>query len=91
MAGDATASIAEHPRAADVARLPSYDFLLEDDIDLERHFAPGTARELGASIEGAPLHIALDPDPQSIAQTREVITRLIDPSGDHGRPREEDR
>ena len=58
---------------------------------LERHFAPGTARALDAYIEGAALHIALDPDPQSAAQTREAITRLIGPSDDQGGPREEDR
>jgi DNA-binding transcriptional regulator YbjK len=58
---------------------------------LERHFAPGTARALDAYIEGAALLIALDPDPQSAAQTREAITRLMGPSDDQGGPREEDR
>ncbi len=91
MAGDATAGVAEHPRAADAARLRSYDFVLEDNAALERHFAPGTARALGAYIEGAALHIALVPDPQSAAQTREAITRLIGPSDDQGGPREQDR
>jgi hypothetical protein len=39
MAGDATAGVAEHPRVADAARLPSDDFVLEDDTAVERHFA----------------------------------------------------
>jgi hypothetical protein len=56
MAGDATAGIAEHPRAANAA-----------------------------------FRIALDPDPQTAARTREAITRLIVPSSDQGGPREEDR
>lgn len=58
---------------------------------LERHFAPGTARALDAYLEGAVLHIALDPDPQSAAQTREAITRLFGPSDDQGGPRKQDR
>jgi hypothetical protein len=91
MAGDATAGVAEHLRAADAARLASYDFVLEDDTALERHRAPGTARALDAYIKGAALHIALDPDTQSAVQTREAITRLIGPSDDQGGPREEDR
>jgi hypothetical protein len=91
VASDAPAGIAEHPQAADAARLPAYDFLLEDDTDPDRHFAPGTARARDASIEGSALHITLDPDPQSAAQTHEAITRLIDPPGDQGGSRKDDR
>jgi hypothetical protein len=91
MAGDATARIAEHPRAVHLARVASHDFLLEVDTDSERHCAPGTARARDASIEGAALHIASEPDPHSAAQTREAIAARIDPSGDQGGPRGEDR
>jgi hypothetical protein len=91
MAGNATARIAEHPRAVDLARVFSYDFLLEDDTDPERHCSPSTARARDAPIEDAALHIALELDPQSAAQTREAITPLIDPSGNQLGPREEDR
>jgi hypothetical protein len=95
MAGDGhcggSRGVAEHLRGSNAARLPSYDFVLEDDAALERHFAPGTARAHDAHIEGAALHIALDPDTQSAEQTREAITRLIGPSDDQGGPRKEDR
>ena len=91
MASDATAGIVEHPRAADAARISSYDFLLEDATDPERHFAPGTARALDDYIDGPALHIVSDPDPRSAAQTRGAITGLIDPSGDQVGPREVDR
>jgi DNA-binding transcriptional regulator YbjK len=90
-AGDAPAAIGEHSQATDVARLSSYDVLREDDIDLERHFAPGAARALDAYFKGAALHITLDPDPQSAAQTHEAIIRLIGPPGDQSGPREDDR
>ncbi len=43
---------------------------------LERHFAPDTARALDAYIEGAALHIALDPDPQPRTLTRAAVARL---------------
>ncbi|WP_220269988.1 TetR/AcrR family transcriptional regulator [Marinitenerispora sediminis] len=43
---------------------------------LERHFAPETVRALDAYIEGAALHIALDPDPQPPAATRAAVDRL---------------
>jgi hypothetical protein len=91
MAGDVTAGIGEHPPSADAARLSSYDFLLEDDTDLQRRLVPGTARALDAYIDGPALLIALDPRPQCTAHTREAITRLIDPSVDQVGPREEDR
>jgi hypothetical protein len=58
---------------------------------LPRHFAPDTARALDASIEGAALDIALNPDPQSATQTRDAITRPIAPSDDQGGAREQDR
>jgi DNA-binding transcriptional regulator YbjK len=58
---------------------------------LQRHFAADTARAWDVYIEGAALRIALNPDPQSATQTREAITRLIAPSDDQGRPREQDR
>lgn len=43
---------------------------------LERHFDPETARRLDAHIEGAALHVALDPEPQEPDQTRAALQRL---------------
>lgn len=91
MADDSTVAIAEYPKAANAARLSSYDFLFEDDTDLEPYFAPDTDRELDAYVEGAAFLIALDPDPESAAQTREAITLIIDPSCNQVGPREMNR
>ncbi|MEH3075571.1 MAG: TetR family transcriptional regulator [Quadrisphaera sp.] len=44
---------------------------------LERLFDPTTARRLDAYIEGAALHIALDPDPQSPEQTAADLNLLV--------------
>jgi TetR/AcrR family transcriptional regulator, regulator of biofilm formation and stress response len=43
---------------------------------LQRHFDPITARRLDAYIEGAALHIALDPDPQTTEDTRAALLLL---------------
>ena len=43
---------------------------------LERHFPPDTARAIDAYIEGAALHIALDPNPQSRQLTEAAVTKL---------------
>jgi hypothetical protein len=91
MSGHATAGIAECPRAVDAACLFSLGYFLEYDTDRERHVAPATARARDIYMEGSPLNIAVDHDPQSAAQTREAITRIIDPSCNQVGPREEDR
>ncbi|MGW6538493.1 TetR/AcrR family transcriptional regulator [Streptomyces sp. NPDC055051] len=43
---------------------------------LERHFDPGTARQLDALIEGLTLHRALDPEPHDRELTSEAIRRI---------------
>jgi TetR/AcrR family transcriptional regulator, regulator of biofilm formation and stress response len=47
---------------------------------LQRHFDPTTARRLDAYIEGAALHIALDPDPQATEDTRAALYLLTNVS-----------
>jgi TetR/AcrR family transcriptional regulator, regulator of biofilm formation and stress response len=44
---------------------------------LARHFPRELTRLIDAYIEGAALHVALDPGPQSRAMTRTAIRRLI--------------
>jgi DNA-binding transcriptional regulator YbjK len=44
---------------------------------LQHHFPADTTRLIDAYIEGAALHIALDPDPQSPAVTRTAVRRLV--------------
>ncbi|MFD3536745.1 TetR/AcrR family transcriptional regulator [Streptomyces sp. NPDC058664] len=43
---------------------------------LERHFDPGTARQLDALIEGLTLHRALDPAPHDRRLTIEAVNRI---------------
>lgn len=43
---------------------------------LEHHFDPESARRIDAHLEGAALHVALDPDPQGREQTRAALQRL---------------
>lgn len=44
---------------------------------LEQHFDPETARRLDAHVEGAALHVALDPEPQPPEATRAALVRLV--------------
>jgi DNA-binding transcriptional regulator YbjK len=46
---------------------------------LGRHFAADTAQILDAYIEGAALHVALDPDPQPRRLTRAAVDALASP------------
>ncbi|NUP75295.1 MAG: hypothetical protein HOQ07_11710 [Sinomonas sp.] len=44
---------------------------------LERHFSPEVARAIDAHIEGTALHVALDPAPQTVEQTRRALRQLV--------------
>lgn len=60
-------------------RAITQDWMRASRRSLERHFAPEVARRLDAHIEGAALHVALDPHPQGPDATRTALTRLTAP------------
>lgn len=67
------------------ARRPEYRELTQawmrrSRILLERHFDPGTARQLDALIEGLTLHRALDPAPHDRGLTSEAVRRITTPA-----------
>ncbi|MFJ5775362.1 TetR/AcrR family transcriptional regulator [Streptomyces sp. NPDC093094] len=63
------------------ARRPEYRELTQEwmgrsRIHLEKHFDPGTARQLDALIEGLTLHRALATDPHPRSLTLEAVYRI---------------
>ncbi|MGW7052341.1 TetR/AcrR family transcriptional regulator [Streptomyces sp. NPDC054887] len=63
------------------ARRPAYRelthaWMRRSRVHLEKHFDPGTARQLDALIEGLTLHRALATEPHDRALTLEAITRI---------------
>lgn len=55
-------------------------WMLASRAALGRHFPATTTRVIDAYIEGAALHIALDPDPQDRTLTRHALHLLLTPS-----------
>ncbi|WP_369199631.1 TetR/AcrR family transcriptional regulator [Streptomyces sp. PU-14G] len=67
------------------ARQPSYRELTHawmhrSRVHLEKHFDPGTARQLDALIEGMTLHRALAREPHERALTLEAVVRITSPA-----------
>jgi DNA-binding transcriptional regulator YbjK len=63
------------------ARRPAYreltqEWMAHSRTHLERHFDPGTARQLDALIEGLTLHRALAREPHDRALTLDAVTRI---------------
>ncbi|AXE89208.1 TetR family transcriptional regulator [Streptomyces sp. Go-475] len=63
------------------ARRPAYreltrEWMARSRAHLEKHFDPGTARQLDALVEGLTLHRALSPAPHDRALTLEAVTRI---------------
>lgn len=63
------------------ARRPEYrelthEWMRRSRDHLQRHFDPGTARQLDALIEGMTLHRALAREPHGRAVTREAVGRI---------------
>ncbi|MEE1930802.1 TetR family transcriptional regulator [Streptomyces sp. TRM 70351] len=63
------------------ARQPAYRelthaWMARSRTHLEKHFAPDTARQLDALIEGLALHRALAQEPHDRALTLEAVTRI---------------
>lgn len=67
------------------ARDPAYrdltrEWMRRSRRALERHFAPDTARQVDALIEGLTLHRALDTEPHDRALTEDAVRRITAPS-----------
>ncbi|MFH0521392.1 TetR/AcrR family transcriptional regulator [Streptomyces sp. M41] len=63
------------------ARQPAYreltqEWMRRSRLHLEKHFDPGTARQLDALIEGLTLHRALSHEPHDRALTLEAVHRI---------------
>jgi len=66
------AAAARHP----ALRQATQEWMSRSRRSLERHFDPGTARQLDALVEGLVLHTALSTDPMDAAQIRSAVHRL---------------
>lgn len=58
-------------------RAITHDWMRASRVALGRHLDPVTARIVDAYVEGAAMHIALDPEPQTPDVTRDAVRRLI--------------
>ncbi|MDJ1135679.1 TetR/AcrR family transcriptional regulator [Streptomyces iconiensis] len=84
--GDQRQLVLTHELYTLAARRPAYRELTRAWMRrtrriLERHFSPGTARQLDALIEGLAIHRALDTEPHDRALTAEAVARLTGADG----------
>ncbi|UWM48224.1 TetR family transcriptional regulator [Streptomyces carpaticus] len=57
-------------------RVLTHEWMRRSRTHLEKHFDPGTARQLDALIEGLTLHRALAREPHGRALTEEAVARI---------------
>ncbi|MFE7355778.1 TetR/AcrR family transcriptional regulator [Streptomyces sp. NPDC057543] len=79
--GDQRQLVLTHELYTLAARQPAYreltrEWMRRSRLILEQHFAPATARQLDALIEGLSIHRALDTEPHDRALTVEAIARI---------------